>query len=47
MDEIEAHWLVKREVDAMPFRALYAATLGVPYEETQWIGKLWFEDEDG
>jgi hypothetical protein len=47
MDQIEAHFLVKWEREAIVHRAAYSATAGVPYDETKWVGKLWFEDEDG
>jgi hypothetical protein len=47
MDEIEAHYLVKWERDAIAHRAAYSAAAGAEYSETKWIGKLWFEDEDG
>lgn len=47
MDEIEAHYLVKWEREAFVHRAIYGATAGVEFDETKWLGKLWFEDEDG
>lgn len=46
MDEIEAHYLVKWEREAMVHRLAFATEAGVPFDETKWIGKLWFEDDD-
>jgi hypothetical protein len=46
MDQIEAHYLVKWEREAIVHRAAYSAAAGVPYDETKWVGKLWIEDDD-
>ena len=47
MDHWEAHYRVKWEREAMVHRATYEATAGVPFDDTKWIGNLWFGDEDG
>jgi hypothetical protein len=47
MDEIEAHYLVKWEREAIVHRANYGVAVGVPFDETKWLGTQWFEDEDG
>lgn len=50
MDEIEAHYLVKWEREAIVHRAAYSVAAGVPYDETKWIatgiGRIWLEDND-
>lgn len=46
MDHWEAHYLVKWERDAFVPRFLYAADIGVPFDETEHLGREWFKDDD-
>ncbi len=46
MDHWEAHYLVKWEREAIVPKYQLSAASGADPSELNWLGKLWFEDED-